>query len=159
MWTIWVHNAWMRCLLWRNVRMIKETTRFWKGQQHDLQIMVSNLPKVMVPKYGTYSQHHIKWVCHLIHTKHDQNLVWTNLQMQCLLFVYNLTSLSYPYIMILQIATACCVKLVLWINMKYYAWLWFLFSTLVACVSAQLMLFVQNRHKIKFILSYLTLWS
>ena len=38
-----------------------------ESQQHDLQIMVSNLSKFMVPKYGTYSQRHIKWGCHLIH--------------------------------------------------------------------------------------------
>ena len=40
-----------------------------ESQQHDLQIMVSNPLKAMVPKYGTYCQQHIKWERHLIHSK------------------------------------------------------------------------------------------
>ena len=48
----------------------------WKGQQHGLKIMVSNPSKFIVPKYGTYSQQHIKRGCHLIHSK-----IWSNLDL------------------------------------------------------------------------------
>ena len=39
--------------------------------------------------------------------EHDQILVWTNLQMKCLLFVYNLIFLSYSGLITLQITIAC----------------------------------------------------
>ena len=52
----------------------------------------------MALKFGSYSRHHknvgIIWYIQ----KHYQNLVWTKLQMWCLLFVYKLTCLWYPCI-------------------------------------------------------------
>ena len=49
--------------------MIYETIPFWKYQQEDSPTMVSNLSKVLVPNFGTHFQRHIKWGCHLIHSK------------------------------------------------------------------------------------------
>ena len=45
----------------------------------------------------------------------------------CCLFTTWLS--NHIHVIILQVTIACCVKLVLWINMKSCAWLWFLFST------------------------------
>ena len=70
-----------------------------------------------------------KMGCHLIHSK-----TWSKLGLDQPANVVSAVCLQPDFLIIsiiLQVTITCCVKLVLWIDMKYCAWLWLLFSTLV----------------------------
>ena len=69
-------------------------------RQHDLNIMLSNLSKVMAPKYGPYSQHHIKWDCHLTHSK-----TWSALDQPANVVYAVCLQLEFPIISMYSILT------------------------------------------------------